>query len=294
MSKVAVLIDSEFGLTEKVARAEGFYYVPVLIEWNGKEMKSGVDATLDFIYENLTVDVDFKTAAPTIGSIEAEYREALKENDHVYVVCISKHLSSTYNVFTLVANDDEFKGKVTVYESEFIGPWALVHREKLIEMSKAGATPEEFTALLDRQRGNMFAWLFPGSLERVYASGRLSKAQYMAGSLLKITPVMPIINGRIDQGGTVKTRSVEKAIKAVVENTVNKYNELHSQGINAKILFASLGDPETNENTELLKQAFAEKGFNDVPVTWLPPAIVGHVGTGGIGAGVVVDFEEDK
>lgn len=292
MSKVAILIDSEFGLTEKQAREEGYYFVPILVEWNGKQMKSGVDATLDFIYENLNANTEFKTAAPTIGSIEKEYRRALKNNDHVYVICISKHLSSAYNVFTLVANDDEFKGKVTVYESEFIGPWALFHRKKLIEMSKAGAIPEEFTKLLDRQRGNMFAWLFPGSLERVYASGRLSKAQYMAGNLLKITPVMPIINGRIDQGGTVKTRSVEKAIKAVVSKTVAKYNELKEKGIKCKILFTSLGDPETNENVKILIKTFLEKGFDDISITWLPPGILGHVGVGGVGSGVVVDFEE--
>lgn len=293
MKKVSVLIDSEFGLSEAEARKEGFFFVPVLIEWNGKEMKSGVDATLDFIYKNLTKDVEYKTAAPTMGSIEEEYRKALKESEHVFVICISKHLSSTYNVFKLVSNDDEFKGKVTVYDSEFIGPWALIHRKRLINMSNGGATPEEFTELLDKQRGNMIAWLFPGSLDRVYASGRLSKAQYLAGSLLKITPVMPIQNGRINSGGVVKTRSVDKAIKAIVANTVEEFNKQKAKGLEPIIMFASLGDPETNEYRERLTEAFAEHDIHDIPLTWLPPAIVGHVGTGGIGAGVLIKVDDE-
>ncbi len=293
MKKIGVLIDSEFGLSEKEARDSGFYFVPVVINWNNKEMLSGVDATLDFIYKNLNKEVEFKTAAPTIGAITKEYRRALSECEKIIVIPISKHLSSTYNVFKLVSKENEFKDKVTVYESEFIGPWALIHKERLINMVKNDATIEEIVKLLDVQRGNMIAWLFPGSLERVYASGRLTRAQYMAGSLLKIKPVMQIINGRIDNSSVVKARSSEKAIKIIVKNTVEIYKEKKKEGLEPIIMFATLGDPEENEYTEILKEIFEKEGFKNVPITWLPPAIVGHVGTGGIGSGILIKVDDE-
>lgn len=291
MKAVKVLVDSEFGLTEKEARDAGFGFVPILIEWDGKEMKSGIDATLEFIYANLTKETTFKTSAPTIGSIEEEYRRNLKEAEHVFVICLSKHLSSAVNVFELVARDPEFNGKVTVYDSEFIGPWALLNKERLISMMEANAPVEKYTRLLDKQEGNMWAWLFPGNLDRAYASGRLSKAQYLAGSLLRITPVMPVINGRIDNGGVVKTRSEEKAIIAVVDNTVNKFKELKDVGLDPIIMIARVNSESGSVHMDRIKEEFSKHGFENVPVTWLPPAVVGHIGIDGIGAGVAIKID---
>ncbi len=294
MKKVAIMIDSEFGITETEARELGFNFVPVIIIFDGKEMKSNVDLTLDFIYKNLTPKTDYKTAAPKYGDIENEYREALKTHEHVLYIPISKHLSSTYNTAKLIADEDEFKGKVTVYESEFIGPWIMYYKERLLNMMAADAPLQDYIDILSLQNdGVMKAWLFPKNLDRVYASGRLSKAQYLAGSLLKITPVMPVIQGAINNGGVIKTRSIAKAINTVVENTIAYKDELESQGKEAEMLIACLDMPERNEFLSMMKDAFKEKGYKNIKETWLPPAITGHVGIGGVGAGCVIKVNSE-
>ncbi len=290
--KVAFMIDSEMGWSEKQAREKGYFYVPVIFYWNGKEGLSGIDYTLEYMYENLTKETDFKTSASSIGLFQEEYRRALKEAEHILFVPISKHFSSQINAARMAADDPEFEGKVTIYDSEFIGPWLLVADKRLESMVKHDAPLEKFIETLDRQRGNMRAWLFPKNLERLKASGRLSKTAYMAGTLLKVLPITPIINGMLDPTGVVKTRSPEKAINKIVENCIELYEELKADGNDVEILFTTCGSIETNIYVDMLKKAFAEKGHPDVPATWLPAAVVGHVGLGGIGAGVGFKFKE--
>ncbi len=290
--KVAIMFDSECGWSEEEARQMGYFYVPVIFTIDGKEGYSGRDYTLEYMYENLKNDTEFKSAASKLGDIEDEYRRALETADHVLFIPFTKHMSSQINGARLVADYDEFKGKVTVYDSEFISPWLNILNNKLMSMVKEDASLEEFIALFDKQRGNMFAWLFPAGLERLRASGRLSKAAYMAGTLLKITPVTPVVNGMLDPNGVVKAKSKDKALDRIVENTVNKFNEMKEQGFDVVILLATLGPEETNEYVDLIRAKFAEKGIPKVPATWISAAVVGHVGLGGIGAGVTIRFDD--
>ncbi len=291
--KVAIMIDSEFGWSEKQAREQGYNFVPIVFEIDGKKGYSGIDYTLDWIYENLKDNTVFKTSTSEFGMIQDEYRKALETADHVLYIPLTKHFSSQMNSARLAAEDAGLADKVTVYESEFISPWQLVMNDKLVSMMKRDAELEEFLEVLDSQRGNMYAWLFPNGLERLKASGRLSKAAYMAGTLLKITPVTPVINGMLDPNGVVKARSKDKALDKLVDNTINKYEEMKEKGLDVQILLAVLGNEAGNEFVEELRAKFAAKGYPEVPSTWISAAVVGHVGLGGIGAGVAMKFEKE-
>ncbi len=287
--KVAMMFDSEsLGLSEAEARARGYYYVPIKFYIDGKEGDSGIDYTLEWVYDNLGSETEFKTSTSSIEKIIEEFNNALEDAEHILYVPLTKHFTSQANAARNAAIEAGLEDKVTIYDSEFISPWIIAMEEEIHSLVEKDASLEEFTALFDKTRGNMFAWLFPNNLERLKASGRLSKAAYMAGTLLKITPVTPVINGMLDPNGVIKARSKDKALDKIVENTIEKFEELKSNGLNPKILIAVLGRAEDNEHLELLRSKFAEKGISDVPLTWISAAVVGHVGLGGIGAGVAI------
>ncbi len=290
--KVAMMFDSEsLGLSESEARARGYYYVPIKFYIDGNEGDSGIDYTLDWIYDNLNKDTDFKTSTSDIASIIKEFERALEDAEHILYVPLTKHFTSQGNAAKLAAEEAGLEDKITIYDSEFISPWVIAMEDKIHSLVQEDASLEEFMELFDKTRGNMFAWLFPNNLERLKASGRLSKAAYMAGTLLKITPVTPVINGMLDPNGVVKARSKDKALDKIVDNTIEKYNELKEKGLKARILIAVLGRAEENEHLDSIRAKFAEKGVPEVPLTWISAAVVGHVGLGGIGAGVAIDPE---
>ncbi len=291
--KVAIMIDSEFGWSEKEARAKGYFFVPIIFEIDGVKGYSGIDYTLEWMYQNLKDDTVFKTSTTEIGTIQDEIKKALEHAEHVLYIPLTKHFTSQGNTARLAAEELGVSDKFTVYDSEFISPWMLSMDKNLIEMMESDASLEEFIDLLEQQRGNMFAWLFPNGLERLKASGRLSRAAYIAGTLLKITPVTPVLNGMLDPNGVVKARSKDKALDKIVDNTIAKYNEMKAEGKKVKILLAVLGNEAGNAFVEELRAKFVAKGIPEVPATWISGAVVGHVGLGGIGAGVALDFDKD-
>ncbi len=286
--KVAIMVDSEAGFSETEARSKGYNFVPIVFVIDGKKGYSGIDYDLEWIYDNLGKDTDFKTSTSEMGMLQDEFKKALEVADHVLYIPLTKHFSSQMNSARLAAEDAGIADKVTVYESEFISPWLQVLSPKIEQMIKEDRTLEEFIEVFDSQSGKMFAWLFPNGLERLKASGRLSKTAYIAGTLLKITPVTPVVNGMLDPNGVVKARSKDKALDKIVKNTIEMYNKLKNEGENCKILLATLGRESDNEHVEILRAKFAEQGIPEVPATWISAAVVGHVGLGGIGAGVAI------
>ena len=288
--KTGIIIDSSFGITEKEAKKVGLYFIPIMVIMDGKEYKSGIDIDIDWLVKNLKKDSDFKTAACNPSEIINVYRKALKDNDHVIYIPISKHLSSTIETAKMISNEDEFKGKVTVYDSKFIGPWLLQFKDKFKNMIKGGATFDEFIEVLDSQKDRMIGWVYPNNLERLYHSGRLSRARYLSGSLLKITPIIEIKNGSLNDGEVIKTRSKEKAINIIVEKTLNSNNKIKNDGWKSKVIIVILG--EKGESYELMKKKFDDNNVKTITLS-LPSEILGHVGIGGIGAGAVYDVGDE-
>jgi len=47
MKKVALIIDSSFGLTEKQANEYGMYFVPIIITIDGQEKRAGINMDLN-------------------------------------------------------------------------------------------------------------------------------------------------------------------------------------------------------------------------------------------------------
>lgn len=293
MAKVAIMVDSEFGLTETQARDIGFYFLPININIDGVEMKSNVDLTMEYLFKNLKKSTKISTSAPSILAFQEEFRKALKENDHVIYFSLTKHFSSINGTAILTSQEEEFKGKVTVYDSEFICPWLLYYKDRFLNMMKGDATLEEYLEVVSLQGQHMKGWVFPENLERVYAGGRLSKSQYIAGTLFRITPVIPIIQGRINNGGIIKTKSINKAIASIVKNSIDYLEELKNKGIEGEILIVCISNPNENEYLNDIIKLFSGRGYNDLTVKWTSPAIACHLGVGGIGAGVVVEVDKE-
>ncbi|RLA68293.1 MAG: hypothetical protein DRQ78_01230 [Epsilonproteobacteria bacterium] len=70
----------------------------------------------------------------------------------------------------------------------------------------------------------------PKDLDRLYASGRIKKVQYIMGKLMKVYPIVPVINGSVNDTGTVKARGVEAATKKVAELVDAKQKEIEAEG----------------------------------------------------------------
>ncbi|RLA68292.1 MAG: hypothetical protein DRQ78_01225 [Epsilonproteobacteria bacterium] len=91
---------------------------------DGVDKKPGLDITTQELYDYLAKNTQAKitTSQVSPADLTDTFREGLKRAKHVLYIPISQGLSSTMSTAIAIARQDEFKGKVTVYQSNFITP----------------------------------------------------------------------------------------------------------------------------------------------------------------------------
>lgn len=112
MSKVAILTDSNSGITQAQSKDMGVTVIPMPFFIDGVEYLEDINLTQEEFYEKLKNDADISTSQPSIGTLQDYFDELLKDNDEVVFIPMSSGLSGTCQTATMVAGD--YDGKVQV------------------------------------------------------------------------------------------------------------------------------------------------------------------------------------
>ena len=83
MSKIAIVTDSNSGISQTQAKEMGIYVVPMPFLINGKEYLDGIDLFPDEFYKFLEEDADVSTSQPSPDSVMKLWDELLKEYDAI-------------------------------------------------------------------------------------------------------------------------------------------------------------------------------------------------------------------
>ncbi|PYZ97772.1 fatty acid-binding protein DegV [Alteribacter lacisalsi] len=216
MNKIAFVTDSTAYITKELRNHPDVYVLPLNINFNGEDFEDGVDLTTDELYTRIRTEKEVpKTSQPSVGRF-AELFETLKKNyDSAVCVHISSELSGTFSS-AVQGSDMTEDFHVEVIDSKCMS-YAITHLlNQGIRLAGEGNTASEMAAELRKHAGQTENYILLGSLEQFYKGGRMSGAQYMLGSVLKIKPVL-----RIDPDGKFelfeRIRSEKKAMNRLVD-----------------------------------------------------------------------------
>ena len=112
MSRVAIVTDSNSGITQETACEMGIRVLPMPFTIDGEEYFEGISLTQEEFYERLTQDADIATSQPSPESVIMLWKELLEEYDEVVHIPMSSGLSGSCQ--TAIALADDFDGKVQV------------------------------------------------------------------------------------------------------------------------------------------------------------------------------------
>ena len=79
MSKVAIVSDSNSGITQEKAKELGITVLPMPFFMNDKTLYEDIDLDQEHFYQMLTDDVAISTSMPLVGSVIDTWEELLKE-----------------------------------------------------------------------------------------------------------------------------------------------------------------------------------------------------------------------
>ncbi len=280
MKKLGIILDSSCGLSKKEAEEKGFMFLPIVIDFEGKEYFSGIDIDNDFLIKNMQPETKVKTASVKLGEMEKVFKEAIQKYEKVIFITLSKHISSLNQMAKNLAK--EISDNILVYDSEHITPW-IIDLIPEIEKEMENGDMDKIIEILESSKNKMFAYIILKNLDYLYRGGRISKTQYFAGNLLKIFPIIKVDNGKLDQHDVIKGRTKVKAIGKVVDAIEKDFKFLKSNyndyTFKVKVLNLNSED-DYNLTLEKIKEStFGDKFDGEAH---LAPEIVTHIGPGAV------------
>ena len=142
MSKIAIITDSNSGITQKEAEQLGIFVVPMPFMINGEDFFEDINLTQDQFYEKLAEDASVSTSQPTPESLLTLWDKVLKDYDQIIYIPMSSGLSGSCQSAYMLAQE-EYEGKVFVIDNQRI---SVTQRQSALDakaMADAGYTAEQ-------------------------------------------------------------------------------------------------------------------------------------------------------
>lgn len=111
MSKIAIMTDSNSGITQDESKELGVYVLPMPFYIDGKMYYEDIDLSQEQFYEKLKQDCEIKTSMPLVGDVTDQWEELLKEYDEIVYIPMSSGLSSSCETAYMLSQD--YEGKST-------------------------------------------------------------------------------------------------------------------------------------------------------------------------------------
>lgn len=281
MAKIAVVTDSNSGLTQKEAEnLKDVFVVPMPFTIDGEEYFEDISLSQDEFYKKLTDNADISTSQPSIGSVTELWDNLLLKYDQIVHIPMSSSLSMTCETAKNFSKD--YNGKVQVVDNQRISVTLKQSVIDALEMAREGKSAEEIKEYLENTRRDSSIYIMVNTLKYLKKGGRVTPAAAAIGTLLKIKPVLQIQGGKLDQFAKVLNEKVAKLkmINAIKKDLKDRFSQYVEN--NEMLLFVAY----TNCKDKAL--VFADeirKEIPNVPLVYVDPlslSVACHIGDGAI------------
>ena len=213
--RIAVVTDSNSGITQKQAEEMGVFVLPMPFVIDGATYFEDINLTQEEFYKKLENDADISTSQPSPESVMKLWDEVLKDYDQVVHIPMSSGLSGSCQTAMMLAMEDKYEGKVFVIDNQRIS-LTLAQSVKDAQMLAAqGADGAHIKKRLEETKMDSAIFITVDTLKYLKKGGRITPAVAMIGTLLKIKPVLSIFGETLDS--YAKARTVKQAKSIMVE-----------------------------------------------------------------------------
>ncbi|OCA85823.1 EDD domain protein [Bacillus sp. FJAT-27225] len=277
MRRIILTTESGADLPADLAEKHSIQVVPMHVIMGGEDYQDGSLAVEDiYDYYERTKKIPSTTATNI-----HEYQEFFKEIKADYPDCSIVHIgytskaSSSFQNVVIAAED--FEDLFLIDALNVTGGLAAIvlYAANLLE-EQPGIEParliEKIEAMIPKSR---LAFI-PGSLDFLRAGGRVSNVAYLGGALLKIKPVIELIDGKL-----VSTKKYRGKMGVVAERLMREYLSEYNINRDQLYLLYSIGlDEDIKQRMDELAK---EAGFKKIRWIQAGAMISTHAGPGGFG-----------
>ncbi|MBQ9885558.1 MAG: DegV family protein [Lachnospiraceae bacterium] len=280
MKNIAIVTDSNSGITQKEAELLGINVLPMPFFIDGELYFEDINLTQDEFYKMLENDADISTSQPSPGEVMDLWDKLLDEYMQVLYIPMSSGLSSSYSTAAMLAEDD-YEGRVFVVNNQRISVTQKLAVLDSIELSKKGYDGDAIKKILEASKFDSSIYITLETLKYLKKGGRITPAAATLGTLLNIKPVLQIQGEKLDSFAKSRGKKAAKKIMLeAIERDINeRFSEAYKNGY-LKIAAAYTGSREdADEWLEEIKSHYPDA---DVFMDPLSLSVSCHIGSGAI------------
>ena len=290
MKKVAVMTDSNSGISQEDAAKLGITVIPMPFTIDNVDSYDGVNLTQEEFYKLLDAGGDVLTSQPSPDSIMDAWDNVLKTYDEIVYIPMSSGLSGSCQTAYMLASD--YDGKVFVVDNQRI---SVTQRQSVIdalELAKRGKSGSEIHDILIEDKFSSSIYIMLDTLKYLKKGGRITPAAAALGELLKIKPVLQIQGEKLDAFAKARTLSSGKSImfNAVRDDANKRFGGLDPNNIMIYVAYTAGTDVEAFEKE--VKEEFPE--FEITRSEPLSLSISCHIGRGAVGFACIKKLRYDE
>ena len=217
MSKVAIVTDSNSGITQKRGEELGIYVLPMPFFIGGELYLEDITLSQEQFYEKLGADSEISTSQPSPGDVMDLWDKLLEDYDEIVCIPMSSGLSSTCETALSLAQD--YDEKVQVVNNQRISVTQEQSVYDAIKLRDEGKSAAEIRQVLEKEKMQASIYITVDTLKYLKKGGRLTPAAAAIGTVLNLKPVLQIQGEKLDAFAKVRGW---KAAKKTMLNAIEK------------------------------------------------------------------------
>ena len=277
--KVAIVTDSNSGITQRQGEEAGIYVVPMPFMMAEETFYEDISLTQKDFYEKLEGGVDISTSQPSPADLLDLWNGLLEEYEEIVHIPMSSGLSSACQTAIMLAED--YEGMVFVVNNQRI---SVTQRQSVLEakrMANEGMTAAAIKEKLEETKMESTIYITLDTLEYLKKGGRITPAAALLGTFLRIKPVLTIQGEKLDAFAKARTMKQAKTmmITAAKKDMEERFGD--PEGNRTSIAIAhSNNEAAAMEFKKELEEVFPNTG--EIYVDNLSLSVSCHIGPGAL------------
>lgn len=295
-----IVSDSSCDLPESYVQTEQVEIVSFYLSFDGEEYyREGKEISIPEFYQRMAENPDCfpKTSMPSIQDYVDAFLSFVKKGLPVLCICLSRKLSGSLQAAVNAKQvvEEQFQGaRIEVVDSCLATALQGMLVKNAVEMRNAGKTLDEAAEALRllRQSGHIF--FTTDDLKYLEHGGRIGKAASVAGSVLKIKPLIQFYDGEL--GSAELCRGRKKSLQKIIDKMESYIQDLKIEPEDYFLVTGvGLWVPEYDEFKMRLRERLGTSGFHvreweDIQIG----ATIGvHTGPYPLGAGLLRQWKKE-
>ena len=276
MRKIAIVTDSNSGITQDEGRKLGISVLPMPFYINEVMYLEGVTLSQEEFYERLKKDEPISTSQPNPGEVCGLWDTLIKEYNEIVHIPMSSGLSASCETAMGLARD--YDGKVQVVDNQRISVTQKQSVMDALTLVQAGKSAAEIREILEAESRESSIYITLETLKYLKKGGRITPAAAAIGTVLNLKPVLQIQGDKLDAYSKVRGKKQAKRVmlKAMKEDFDSRFAEYAKRGEMCLEMAYTGNQEEAEEFKKEVQEMFPDYEIQMDPLSLSVACHIGH------------------